>query len=49
MFSIDLKKKYVDEAYKSSAKEVSQKYKIPLKSLKRWMLVGPDRKKGIYY
>ena len=42
----DDKKNLVEMAKKSNAKVVSKKYGIPLKSLKRWLLLGHERKKG---
>jgi transposase-like protein len=46
MFTTDNKRRWVAEAKETSVKLVSKKYGIPIKSLKRWLQVGPDRKKG---
>jgi hypothetical protein len=46
MFSAENKRRWVNEAIETSTKAVSKKYGIPIKSLKRWLLVGPERKKG---
>ena len=46
MYNVNDKKRYVDEARRDGIKIVAKKYSIPLKSLRRWMLVGPERKKG---
>lgn len=40
------KKKLVELAKEFNAKEISKKYGVPLKSLKRWLLLGHERKKG---
>jgi transposase-like protein len=40
------KKKLVELAKESNAKEISKKFGVPLKSLKRWLLLGHERKKG---
>ena len=31
---------------KANIKEVSDRYDIPIKNLKRWLIVGPTRIKG---
>ena len=49
MFTTENKKKWVNEAKETSPKAVSKKYGIPIKSLKRWLQVGPERKKGRCY
>jgi hypothetical protein len=46
MFTAENKRRWVCEAKETSPKNVSKKYGIPIKSLKRWLQVGPDRKKG---
>jgi transposase-like protein len=40
------KRKLVELAKESNAKEISKKFGVPLKSLKRWLLLGHERKKG---
>jgi hypothetical protein len=40
------KKKLVEMAKVSNAKEISKKFGVPIKSLKRWLLLGYERKKG---
>ena len=46
MISPETKRKYVEMAKETDAKEVSRNFGIPLKSLKRWLLLGHERKKG---
>jgi len=46
MISPETKKRYVEMAKETDAKEVSRTFGIPLKSLKRWLLLGHERKKG---
>jgi len=46
MLSPEAKMKYVEMAKETDAREVSKSFGIPLKSLKRWLLLGTDRKKG---
>ena len=46
MISSETKRSYVEMAKETDAKEVSKNFGIPLKSLKRWLLLGHERKKG---
>jgi hypothetical protein len=46
MFDVNFKKKCVDEAKKYGMRLTSEKHNVPIKSLKRWISVGPERKKG---
>ena len=46
MISSETKRKYVEMAKETDAKEVSRNFGIPIKSLKRWLLLGHERKKG---
>jgi hypothetical protein len=46
MLPTDLKRKAVDLARYKNAKYAATFYSVPLKSLKRWMKVGCERKKG---
>ena len=33
----------------NNLKDVSKMFSVPLKSLKRWIKVGPERKKGMVH
>jgi hypothetical protein len=46
MFSKDFKKNCLEKLKHKSLKEVSEECGVPLKSLKRWTIVGYERKKG---
>lgn len=46
ILSSEEKKNIVELAKETNIKEVSKKFGVPLKSLKRWILYGPERKKG---
>ena len=55
MHSQESKRKFVElvklivkfnQSKESGAKEISRSFGIPLKSLKRWILIGTERKKG---
>ena len=46
MISPETKRRYVEMAKETDAKEVSKNFGIPLKSLKRWLMLGHERKKG---
>ena len=46
MVSSEIKRKYVEMAKETGAKEVYKNLGILMKSLKRWLLLGHDRKKG---
>lgn len=46
MLATDLKRKAVSLAGEKGPRYSSMFYKVPLKSLKRWMKVGCERKKG---
>jgi hypothetical protein len=46
MLPADVKRKAVYMAMNSSPKKAAEHYSVPLKSLKRWMKVGCERKKG---
>ena len=46
MFSTIVKKKCIEASKIYEIKEVSKMFSVPIKSLKRWIEVGPERKKG---
>ena len=46
MFSTEVKRKCIEASKIYEIKEVSKMFSVPLKSLKRWIEVGPERKKG---
>lgn len=46
MFPPELKKKCVDLAKHTDPKKVSVQCGVPIKSLKRWINIGAERKKG---
>lgn len=46
MLPVDTKRRSVDLARQKGCKFASQFMDVPLKSLKRWMKVGCERKKG---
>lgn len=46
MYSKEVKRQCIEKAKLIDVKEVAAKYSVPLKSLKRWIEIGPDRKKG---
>ena len=46
MISPETKRRYVEMAKDTDAKEISKNFGIPLKSLKRWLSRGHERKKG---
>ena len=46
MLGTELKRKAVHMALKEGPRYSSMHYKVPLESLKRWMKVGCERKKG---
>ena len=46
MYSFEVKRQCIDMVKRHDIKEVAAKYPVPLKSLKRWIQIGPERKKG---
>ena len=46
ILTLEQKKKLVELSKQSNAKVISKKFGVPLKSLKRWLLLGVERKKG---
>ncbi len=46
MFTTEIKKQCVILAEKNDPKIIANQLKVPLKSLKRWLSVGAERKKG---
>ena len=46
MFNNKIKTSAIIDAFLYGCKEASNLNKIPLKSVKRWIIVGPERKKG---
>lgn len=46
MYSFEVKRQCIDMVKRHDIKEVAAKYAVPLKSLKRWIQIGPERKKG---
>jgi hypothetical protein len=47
MHQADFKKELVQKAKGKDLKLLAREYNVSLKSLKRWIQVGPERKKGI--
>ena len=54
MYNTEVKRKCIEmvgliikyQAKYVNPKEVSRNFAVPLKSLKRWLLTGPERKRG---
>lgn len=46
MLSSEIKSKAIQMAEKNGIKKAAQQYNVPIKSLKRWLKVGVERKKG---
>lgn len=49
MFTPEFKMKCVELCKYHDFKTVSKRCKVPIKSLKRWILIGPERKKGNFF
>lgn len=48
MIDLKTKRNCVEDCQIMDPKIVAAKYNVPLKSLKRWIQVGPARQKGLY-